>query len=122
MPDRSVRCPAGHTEREPLPFRPSAAGCAFSVHVQAGQWGTCGGRPTVTGVWTASGGRERWRAYACAVHADRFDGPEWSAVGPLDQPATAELAERRIRWADALAGRGWKPPQPMTPRRPSGRP
>ena len=101
MPDR----PTAHAgDREPLPFRPSAAGCAFSIHVQAGQWGTCGGHPAVSGAWT-SPRRERWRVYACAVHADRFDGPEWHDVGPLDAVATAELADRRERWRAALDGK-----------------
>ena len=83
MPDR----PTARAEREPLPFSPSAAGCAFSVHVHAGQWGMCGGRPAVTCVWTSPRDRERWRAFACAAHADRFDGPEWRDVGPLDDTA-----------------------------------
>jgi hypothetical protein len=100
-------------EREPLPFSPSAPGCAFSVHERAGQWGSCGGRPAVTGIWTCARNRQRWRAYACAAHADRFDGPEWHNVGPLDEAATAELHDRRERWADALAGKGWRPPQPL---------
>jgi hypothetical protein len=64
--------PTARAEREPLPFRPSAAGCAFSVHVNAGQWGTCGGPPAVTGIWTSPRNRERWRVFGCAVHADRL--------------------------------------------------
>jgi hypothetical protein len=61
VPDR----PAARAEREPLPFRPAAAGCCccFSVHVHAGQWGTCDGRPAVTGVWTSPRHRERWQVF-----------------------------------------------------------
>ena len=114
MPDR----PAARAEREPLPFRPAAAGCCFSIHVQAGQWGTCGGRPAVTCVWTSPRDRERWRVFGCAVHADRLaDDPECSDLGPLDDAATAELADRRERWQAALDGKGWRPPQPMEPGR-----
>lgn len=113
MPDR----PAARVEREPLPFRPTAAGCCYSVHVHAGQWGTCEGRVTVTGVWSSPRDREIWRAFACAAHGDRFDGPEWRDVGPLDDAAAAELAARRDRWAAALAGKGWQPEQPMEPGR-----
>jgi hypothetical protein len=113
VPERSA---ARTTNQDPLPFRPSAPGCAFSVHVHAGQWGTCGGRPVVTGVWTSPRDGQRWRAFACTAHADRFDGPQWRDVGPLDQTAAAELADRRDRWAAALAGKDWRPPQPMEPR------
>jgi hypothetical protein len=119
VPDRPT---ARAAEREPLPFSPSAPGCAYSVHVHAGQWGTCEGRPSVTGVWTSPRDRERWRAFACAAHADRFDGPEWHDVGPLHDVAAAELADRRARWADALTGKGWRPPRPMEPERPARRP
>lgn len=45
MPDRNDLCavvgadvPA--TDRDPLPFRRSAPCCAYSVHVNAGQWAT----------------------------------------------------------------------------------
>ena len=42
--------PSATSEREPLPFSPSAAGCAYSVHVNAGQWGRCRiWRPPVLG-------------------------------------------------------------------------
>ena len=110
MPDR----PTARAEREPLPFRPAAAGCVYSIHVQAGQWGTCGGAPAVTGVWTSPRNRERWQVFACAVHADRLaDDPECRDVGPLDAAATAELADRRERWQAALDGKGWRPPQPI---------
>ena len=109
MPDR----PTIRAEREPLPLSPSAAGCAFSVHVRAGQWGGCEARPTVTGVWTSPRDRERWRAFACAAHADRFDGPEWRDVGPLDDAARAELDDRKARWQAALDGKGWRPPEPL---------
>ena len=92
MPDH----PADRADREPLPFRPAAAGCVFGVHVHAGQWGTCGGRPAVTGVWTSPRTRERWRVFACAVYADRLvDDPECRDVGPLDDAAAVELDDRR---------------------------
>jgi hypothetical protein len=65
---------------------------------------------------------ERWRVFACANHAGRFNGPEWRDVGALDDTARAELADRRARWANALAGRGWCPPRPMEPQRPERRP
>jgi hypothetical protein len=84
-------------ERETLPFTPSAAGCAYSMHVRAGQWGRCGGRPAVTGVWTCPRTRKGWRAFACAAHADRLDGPECRDVGPLDDAAVAELADPHRR-------------------------
>ena len=42
--------------------------------------------------------------------------PEWRDVGPLDDAARSELADRRARWAAALAGKGWRPPRPMEPR------
>jgi hypothetical protein len=45
--------------------------------------------------------------------ADRLDGPQWRDVGPLDDAARAELDDRRARWADALAGKGWRSPLPM---------
>lgn len=104
-------------EREPLPFRPSAGSCAYSVHVHAGQWSDCEGAPIVTGVWTCPRDGERWRAFACGAHRDRFDGPEWHDVGPLDDDARAELDDRRARWAAAIAGKGWRPPAPMEPQR-----
>ncbi len=102
---------------DPLPFRPSAPGCAFSMHVNAGQWGNCGGAPAVSGIWTSPRDGERWRAFACAAHVDRFAGPEWRGVDALDDAARAELVDRRARWAAALAGKGWRPPQPMEPGR-----
>jgi hypothetical protein len=118
MPDR----PARRAEREPLPFSPSAPGCAFSTHVRAGQWGACGGRPAVTGVWTSPRTRERWRVFGCAAHADRLvDDPECRDVGPLDDAAKTELADRRERWQAALDGKGWRPPAPMEPGRRRGR-
>lgn len=125
MPDR----PAARAEREPLPFRPSAAGCCYSIHVQAGQWGACGGAPAVAGIWTSPRNRERWRVFGCALHGSRFEGPEWSAVGPLDDDARRELAARKARWQAALDGKGWRPEQPLAPdgptaparSRPSGR-
>jgi hypothetical protein len=55
----------------------------------------------VTGVRTSPRDRERRRAFACAAHTDRFDGPSWRDVGPLDDAAAAELDDRRTRWADA---------------------
>ena len=103
-----------HAEREPL--RPAAAGWVCSVRVDAGQWGPCGGRPTVTAVWTSPRDGERRQAFACAVHADRFAGPEWRDVGPLDYAAATELADRRERWQAAFDGKGWRPPAPMEPR------
>ena len=110
MPDR----PAAQADREPLPFSPSAPGCAFSAHVRAGQLGACDGRPTVTGVWTSPRTRERWRVFGCAIHADRLaDDPECCDVGPLDNAARAELADRRERWQAALDGKGRRPPEPM---------
>ena len=46
--------------------------------------------------------------------SDRLaDDPECRDIGPLDDAATAELDDRRIRWAAALAGKVWRPPQPM---------
>ena len=100
MPDRPA---TRRADRDPLPFRPSAAGCAFSVHVHAGQWGSCEGRPAVTGVWT-SPRRERWRVFGCVEHAARLaDDPECSVVE---------------RWQAALDGKGWRPERPMEPMRP----
>jgi len=56
--------------------------------------------------------------FACGVHADRLgDDPECSDVGPVDDASAAELDDRRERWAAALAGKGWRPPQPMEPGR-----
>jgi hypothetical protein len=52
--------------------------------------------------------RRPGRAYACTKHAVRLDGAR-----PLDDADRAELAERRARWAAALAGKGWRPPWPM---------
>ena len=46
--------------------------------------------------------------FACQAHAALLDGAH-----PLDDADRAELAERGARWADALAGRGWRPPQPI---------
>jgi hypothetical protein len=115
VPDRPA---TRRADRDPLPFRPSAAGCAFSVHVHAGQWGSCEGRPAVTGVWT-SPRRERWRVFGCVEHAARLaDDPECSDVGPLDDAARAELAGRCERWQAALDGKGWRPERPMEPMRP----
>jgi hypothetical protein len=69
-------------------------------------------------VWTSPQTGERWRVFGCAAHADRLaDDPECGDVGPLDAVATAELDDRRERWATALAGKGWRPPQPMEPGR-----
>jgi hypothetical protein len=117
MPDRT----AGRaTDPDPLPFRSSAPGCAYSVHVHAGQWGSCSASPAVTGVWTSPRTGERWRAFACTTHANRCNGPTWRDVGPLDDTARAVLTDRRDRWAAALAGKGWHPTQPMEPA-PGGR-
>ena len=120
VPDQPDHRPAARDDREPLPFRPLAAGCAFSVHIHAGQWGTCGGRPTMTGVWTSPLDRERWRAYACSAHADRFDGPRGRPSGRSTRPQRRSW-RTGARRADALAGRGWRPPRPMEPRRSGGR-
>jgi hypothetical protein len=66
--------------------------------------------------------RERWRVFACSVHADRLDDdPECRDVAPLDDAAAAELGDRRERWQAALDGKGWRPPQPMEPGRRRGR-
>jgi hypothetical protein len=110
MPDRAV---VRAIDREPLPFRPSAPGCAYSVHVNAGQWGTCSADPALTGVWTSPRTGARWRAFACTAHANHVNGPAWRDVGPLDDAARAELTDRRDRWTTALAGKGWRPTQPM---------
>jgi hypothetical protein len=83
--------------------------------VRAGQWGGCEGQPSIIGVWA-------WRVFACTAHADRFDGPQWRDVGPLDDAAQSELADRRASWAAALCGKGWRPPRPMEPERPARRP
>jgi hypothetical protein len=48
------------------------------------------------GVWT-SPRRERWRVFACAAHADRFGGPQWRDVRPLDDAARSELVEVALR-------------------------
>jgi hypothetical protein len=48
----------------------------------------------------------QWRAFACAAHADRLDDdPKCADVGPLDDAAAAELADRHERWQAALGGR-----------------
>ena len=73
MPDRTVGQP---TDRDPLPFRPSAPGCAYSVHVNAGQWGTCAAAPAVTGVWTCPRTGERWRALSRCTATSVNDSPE----------------------------------------------
>ena len=117
----SDRPAARAAEREPLPFSPSAPGCAFSVHVRAGQWGGCEGQPSITGVWASPQG-ERWRVFACTAHAYRFDGAQWRDVGPLDDATRSELTDRRARWAAALAGKEWRPPRPMEPERPTRQP
>ena len=83
----------GGQQREPLPFSTSAPGCAFSVHVRAGQWGGCEGQPSITGVWASA-----------------------------QNAARSELTDRRARWAAALAGKEWRPPRPMEPERPTRRP
>ena len=67
--------------------------------------------------------RERWQVFVCAAHAERLaDDPECRDVGPLDDAAMAELADRRERWQAALDGKGWRPPQPMRCRRSSNSP
>jgi hypothetical protein len=49
--------------------------------------------------------------FACGAHDDRLvDDPECRDVGPLDDAATAELADRKARWDDALAGKGRRLP------------
>jgi hypothetical protein len=66
----------------------------------------CGRRPRrVPGTEFAA------RHGSCGWPEHRLDGA-W----PLDDAAAAELADRRDRWAVALAGKGWSPPQPMEPR------
>lgn len=90
-----------------LPFRPSAPGCAWSGRAAAGQWTTCNAETVQAAVWTSPAGK-RWRVYGCAAHADRLDRGH-----PLDDADRAELADRRTRWNDALAGKGWRPPRPM---------
>ena len=45
----------------------------------------------------------------CATHADQLDGPDYRDVGPVDEAAAAELADRRERWQAALEKR-WRLP------------
>ncbi len=63
---------------------------------------------TLTGALRHARGRQA--RLAAAVY-------QVSAVGPLDDAATAELADRRERWQAALSGKGWRPPHPLSPRR-----
>ena len=40
--------------------------------------------------------------FTCAAHADQLGGPDYRDVGPVDDAAAAELADRRERWQAAL--------------------
>ncbi len=112
MPDPPTDRAVGH---EPLPSaRPRPAGRTPCTSVLgSGAPAEVAGRH-----WhgTSPRDRGRWRAFACAAHADRSTGAVWCDVGALDDDAAAELADRRDRWAAALAGKDWRPPQPMEPR------
>jgi hypothetical protein len=46
----------------------------LSARRAAGQWGTCHGEPASATVWTCTRTRQRWRAFACAVHVELLDG------------------------------------------------
>jgi hypothetical protein len=53
-----------------------------------------------------------WCAFLCAGHS-REMGP---LAEPLDQVATAELADRRVQHALAMAGKPCRPPAPLQTR------
>jgi hypothetical protein len=102
--------PAGRgAEADPLPFRPSAAGCAYSARGFSG--GVDGLRRHADP--QRSVGRPAQPRALAHVHlrgARRpARGPDYRDVGPVDEAAAAELADRRERWQAALEER-WRLP------------
>lgn len=59
--------------------------------------------------------RDVWLVFLCSRH-----GAQVAGSAPLDEPAAAELAERRAQHDLALAGKSFRRPRPLRPARPVG--